>query len=47
MDTLSCRGQIQLDMWEWVKDEITIAATEGVYGSVNPFQSHEAEKGFW
>ncbi len=47
LDGLSGQGRVRLEMGEWVRHEITLAATEGIYGPSNPFRHAEVEKSFW
>ena len=36
-----------IDLWLWVRHEMTMATTEAVYGPMNPYRDVEAEKGGW
>ena len=36
-----------VDMWQWIKHEITHATTESVYGPMNPYRDISVESGFW
>ena len=36
-----------LDLWEWVRRTITLAATDAAYGPRNPFQDPAREQDFW
>jgi hypothetical protein len=52
LDDLASQGSQQsgmhaIDLWEWVKHEITVATTECVYGAKNPYRDPKVESGFW
>ncbi|KAL8924174.1 MAG: hypothetical protein Q9172_002796 [Xanthocarpia lactea] len=36
-----------IDLWNWVRHEITIIVTESVYGPLNPYRDSEIETAFW
>ena len=40
-------GRMDIDLWEWVRHEVTHATTEGVYGPMNPYRDPAVESGFW
>lgn len=40
-------GVVEVKLHEWVKHVITVAASDGVYGSANPFKDERVEKAFW
>ena len=40
-------AQVHVDMWQWVKHEVTHATTESVYGPMNPYRDLAVENGFW
>ena len=37
----------RIDLWEWVRHEITVATTEAVYGPTNPYRDTDVEHAFW
>ena len=37
----------RIDLWDWVKHEITMMTTESVYGPANPYRNPEIERSFW
>ena len=43
----NCPENTQIDLWTWIRHEMTIATTEAVYGPMNPYQNPEAEEGAW
>ena len=43
----SVTSNAHVDMWQWVKHEVTHATTEGVYGPMNPYRDAAVESGFW
>lgn len=45
--TESSRKPIQIDLLEWVRHVVTIAATTGFYGPKNPYKDPQHEKDFW
>lgn len=49
LNTLSEKGAAQrrVDLWQWVKHEVTHATTESVYGPMNPYRDLAVENGFW
>ena len=36
-----------VDLWHWVRHEITIITTDSVYGPLNPYRRPEVENAFW
>lgn len=40
-------GAVQLELYSWVRHIITIAATDGVFGTSNPFLKEENRQAFW
>ena len=40
-------AHMRVDLWQWVKHEVTHATTESVYGPMNPYRDSAVEKGFW
>jgi hypothetical protein len=36
-----------VDLWAWVQHEITVATTESVYGTGNPYRDPKVEAAFW
>lgn len=36
-----------IDLFDWVRHEITFATTESVYGPMNPFKDPNIESAFW
>lgn len=49
LNALSEKGAAQrrVDLWQWVKHEVTHATTESVYGPMNPYRDLAVENGFW
>lgn len=47
LDQLEHTQPHRIDLWDWVRHVITLAATASVYGPDNPFQSPLVEKSFW
>lgn len=37
----------RVDLWSWLRHEVTMGTTESVYGPKNPYRDPEVEKGFW
>ena len=40
-------AQEHVDLWQWVKHEVTHAMTECVYGPMNPYRDLAVENAFW
>lgn len=38
------QGNVTIDMFQWVRHELLMASTEGVYGPKNPFRDPAMEK---
>ncbi|PQE30997.1 cytochrome p450 protein [Rutstroemia sp. NJR-2017a WRK4] len=38
---------LTVNLWNWIQHEITVATTESVYGSANPYRDSKVEAGFW
>lgn len=38
---------VRIEFYEWSRHAITLAATDGVYGSSNPFLDKKIEEAFW
>lgn len=48
LDAIKCTNKTQsLNLWHWVRHEITIITTESVYGPLNPYRDPEIESAFW
>ena len=43
----SSSGSVELDLYAWVRHIITIAATDGVFGTSNPFLDEANRQAFW
>ncbi|KAF1948639.1 cytochrome P450 [Byssothecium circinans] len=41
------QGSPSFDLHSWVKDVITMASTEAIYGSANPYSSADVRSRFW
>ena len=39
--------QMRVDLWQWVKHEVTHAMTECIYGPMNPYRDLAVENAFW
>ena len=37
----------KLSLMAWLRDELTLAATDAIYGPTNPFQASAVRNGFW
>lgn len=37
----------RLSLMEWLRDELTLAATNAIYGKMNPFKARAIRNGFW
>ena len=37
----------RVDLWRWIRHEITMSTTEAVYGLGNPYRDPEIERCFW
>lgn len=44
LDTLAQKKTTEIQLWQWVRHELLMASTEGVYGPKNPFRDPEMEK---
>ncbi|KAL9122802.1 MAG: hypothetical protein Q9187_000647 [Circinaria calcarea] len=40
-------GSSRVDLWEWIRHEVTMATTESTYGRMNPYRQEEVETAFW
>lgn len=47
VDKLDCEKSTRVDLMQWLRHAITLAATDAVYGSANPFKNEIVEKAFW
>lgn len=47
LQAIQSKKAMPVDLWEWVKHEITVATTECVYGVHNPYRDPMVESGFW
>ena len=47
VESLAARTPQTLNLFEWVKKEITFATTEAVYGPHNPFRDAKIEEAYW
>jgi hypothetical protein len=36
-----------VDIYSWIRNAITVATTDAVYGPRNPYKNPEVEQGFW
>ncbi|KAF2745748.1 cytochrome P450 [Sporormia fimetaria CBS 119925] len=36
-----------VDLWEWVRHEVTLSSTGAMYGPYNPYKDPKVEQGFW
>lgn len=43
----STSGALDVDLWEFVKEDTTIATTDSVYGLSNPYQDRKIRRAFW
>ncbi|PVH95037.1 cytochrome P450 [Periconia macrospinosa] len=41
------REGVERNLFEWVKEVVTVAVTEGVYGAANPYRREEVRNHFW
>lgn len=44
LDTWAQKKTTEIQLWQWVRHELLMASTEGVYGPKNPFRDPEMEK---
>lgn len=44
LDDWSRKGATEVQLWHWVRHELLLASTEGVYGPQNPFRDPVMEK---
>jgi len=47
VEMLASKAPRTLRLFEWVKEEITIATTEAVYGPKNPFSDRKIRDAYW
>lgn len=38
---------VQVDLYDWLRHMVTVAAGDGIFGSRNPLQAADIEKAFW
>lgn len=38
---------VERKLFEWIKETVTIAVTEGVYGDANPYRDEAVREHFW
>lgn len=43
----STNEPVQIGLYQWSRHAVTLAATNGVFGSSNPFLDKKIEKAFW
>lgn len=44
LDERSQKGATKVQLWQWVRHELLLASTEGVYGPKNPFRDPAMEE---
>ncbi|KUI53200.1 Cholesterol 7-alpha-monooxygenase [Cytospora mali] len=47
LDDWSEKGATKIQMWQWVRHELLLASTEGVYGPKNPFRDPATEEAWY
>lgn len=47
VDKLDSEKPIRIDLMQWLRHAITLAATDAAYGPSNPFKNEAVEKAFW
>ena len=47
LDARSSGGCVTIDLHYWIKYIITIAATDGVFGTANPYLDEKNRDAFW
>jgi hypothetical protein len=47
LETMVTGSGQSVGLLEWIKEVITIATTEGVYGCANPYRDAKVRKAFW
>lgn len=40
-------GQMEISLFKWLRHHVTLATTNSVYGSHNPFRDEKVENAFW
>lgn len=40
-------NEINIKLFEWIKEIITVPTTEGVYGPKNPYRDAAVRKSYW
>lgn len=46
-DALAARAPMKIDLYEWCREVITVAATESMWGYLNPYKSKAMRDAFW
>ncbi|CRG86383.1 7-alpha-hydroxycholest-4-en-3-one 12-alpha-hydroxylase [Talaromyces islandicus] len=46
-DALAARAPMKIDLCEWCREVITVAASESMWGELNPFKSKVIRDAFW
>lgn len=44
LDTWAQKKTAEIQLWQWVRHELLIASTKGVYRPKNPFRNPDMEK---
>ncbi|KAG8165573.1 hypothetical protein KVR01_004125 [Diaporthe batatas] len=47
LDAWAQKKTTEIQLWQWVRHELLMASTEGVYGPKNPFRDPEMEKAWY
>lgn len=47
LDEWSQKGATKIQLWQWVRHELLLASTEGVYGPKNPFRDPAMEEAWY
>lgn len=47
LDQASTGHSFELDLWEWTRHVISLAAMQGIYGQQSPFRDRTVEANFW
>ena len=44
---ISPNDTVQIPLYQWTRHVVTLAATNGVFGTSNPFLDKQIEEAFW
>lgn len=47
LNQLQKERRVKVDLWDWIRHEVSVATTDAVYGPANPYRDPKFEAAFW